>query len=515
MGVDLSSAKLYLIDPSALLSGVSERIEEGSLNGRIAIHEAHLVDIEERRNAGKISGIVEAEELEKLKEVTERMLIPLEVVSGERGKTVNESVRKYCASTGAILVTADEIQRSIAEISGINYFYIENRSKSISLESMFDENTMSVHLKEGTTPKAKKGKPGSWEFKELSNKVLSSTDIRRVVSEILREVRLRSDSFIESERKGSMIIQLQNYRIVITRAPLSDGWEVTVTRPVARKKLEDYNLPEEVKERLALRAEGIIVAGSPGMGKTTFAQALSEFYSLRGKIVKTIESPRDMHLPPEITQYSKSYAELGELHDILLLSRPDYTVFDEMRNDEDFRLYVDLRLAGIGMVGVVHATTPIDAIHRFLNRADLGTIPNIVDTVIFIKNGNVDRIYTLEMKVKMPTGLKESDLTRPVVEVKDFMTNKVEYEIYVFGEQIMIIPVKGVKASNALEDKVMKVVSKYMPEAQVRSENGELIVEIPRKEVSRYNKRIASQLHKIERRNGVKIRVRMSEESEE
>jgi len=127
----------------------------------------------------------------------------------------------------------------------------------------------------------------------------------------LREVRLRSDSFIESERKGSMIIQLQNYRIVITRAPLSDGWEVTVTRPVARKKLEDYNLPEEVKERLALRAEGIIVAGSPGMGKTTFAQALSEFYSLRGKIVKTIESPRDMHLPPEITQYSKSYAELG------------------------------------------------------------------------------------------------------------------------------------------------------------------------------------------------------------
>jgi len=108
-----------------------------------------------------------------------------------------------------------------------------------------------------------------------------------------------------------------------------------------------------------------------------------------------------------------------------------------------------------------------------LNRADLGTIPNIVDTVIFIKNGNVDRIYTLEMKVKMPTGLKESDLTRPVVEVKDFMTNKVEYEIYVFGEQTMIIPVKGVKASNALEDKVMKVVSKYMPEAQVRSENGE------------------------------------------
>jgi ATPase len=32
------------------------------------------------------------------------------------------------------------------------------------------------------------------------------------------------------------------------------------------------------------------------------------------------------------------------VRDILLLSRPDYTVYDEVRNTPDFELYKDLRL---------------------------------------------------------------------------------------------------------------------------------------------------------------------------
>ena len=30
------------------------------------------------------------------------------------------------------------------------------------------------------------------------------------------------------------------------------------------------------------------------MGKTTFAQALAEYYAYKNKIVKTVESPRDL-----------------------------------------------------------------------------------------------------------------------------------------------------------------------------------------------------------------------------
>ena len=143
--------------------------------------------------------------------------------------------------------------------------------------------------------------------------------------------------------------------------------------------INDYELSEKLRKRIEEQAEGILIAGSPGEGKSTFASALTEFYASQEKIVKTIEAPRDMQLKDEVTQYAISHASSQEIHDILLLSRPDYTVFDEMRNFEDFRLFSDLRLAGIGLAGVVHATNPVDAIQRFLGKTELGIIPHIID----------------------------------------------------------------------------------------------------------------------------------------
>ena len=75
-----------------------------------------------------------------------------------------------------------------------------------------------------------------------------------------------------------------------------------------------------------------------------------------------------MQLPPSVTQYSLTKASHNELRDILLLTRPDYTIYDEVRNLEDFSLFADLRLAGVGMAGVVHASNPIDSIQRFIGK---------------------------------------------------------------------------------------------------------------------------------------------------
>ena len=67
-----------------------------------------------------------------------------------------------------------------------------------------------------------------------------------------------------------------------------------------------------------------------------------------------------------------------------------------MRNTAHFRLFADLRLSGVGMVGIVHATSPIDAIQRFIGRIELGVIPQIIDTVIFIKSGNIEKVFDVE-----------------------------------------------------------------------------------------------------------------------
>jgi len=326
-----------------------------------------------------------------------------------------------------------------------------------------------------------------------------------VIRQIMERVRTHPNSFIEYEGSGLTIVQLDEYRIVITRPPFSDGYEVTAVRPVARLSLEDYRLPRKLVERLEQQAEGILIAGAPGMGKTTFAQALAEYYHRKGRVVKTIESPRDMVLPPEITQYSKSYATSEEIHDVLLLSRPDYTVFDEMRDTKDFQLYADLRLAGVGMIGVVHATSPIDAIQRFIGRVELGMIPSIVDTVIFIKNGNVEKVYSLETTVKIPHGLKEEDLARPVVVVRDFLTGEAEYELYVFGERTFVVPIKKqhgrmsieeYKVKSALERALQRIIGDDGYEVKVDSSASLVVIELS---AERYNFLLGKPRRKLER----------------
>ncbi|MEM3280347.1 MAG: ATPase, T2SS/T4P/T4SS family [Saccharolobus sp.] len=500
------------LDKSALLFGFSKYLEKGIINGNIIIHKSLITELERESNEGLVSAEIALDEVKRIKEVTERVLVNFEIVDdGSNKGDVNETIREYCAKKGCIIVTAYETQRKICEVMGIPYYFLQPIDQNLSFERFFDSETMSVHIKEDTVPRAKKGRPGNWKFVSLSDTPLLSTDVRRIANEIINAVRFVKGSFIEIERKGSLIIQLSDYRVIITRPPLSDGWEITIARPVVRKKLEEYNLDDKLIKRLEQRAEGIIIAGAPGMGKTTFAQALAEYYMRLGKVVKTVESPRDMHLPPDITQYSKNYAEIGELHDILLLSRPDYTVYDEMRNDEDFRLYIDLRLAGVGMIGVVHATSPIDAIHRFVNRADIGTIPNILDTIIFIHSGNVAKVYTLEMTVKVPAGLREADLARPVVEIKDLITGKTEYEIYVFGEQTMIVPVnKGIE-SNSIQFKISKIVNNVIPNATVTFENGEYIITIPKDEIGKYNRKLVQRLKRFEKKTNTKIKIKLSE----
>ena len=433
---------------------LSKQIETGEIRtDQILIHEAAFLLLEKLSYENKAKGFLGLEEVARLRsqgyehgfEVKFSGIRPRESELGKLSlDEVNGKSIEIALENTAVFVTADKVQERVAKARGAEYKIVRKglpKNNKIKIEKYFDENTMSVHLKEQLEPVAKKGMPGSWKLEQIAKTKLSKDKLQELSRDIIETANVREDGFVEIERPGSTIVQLEKYRIVITKPPFSDGWEITAVRPLKHLSLEDYNLSEKLLERVQEQAEGILIAGSPGMGKSTFAQALAENYAEHERIVKTIEAPRDLMLKESVSQYSIAQGDGQEIHDILLLSRPDHTIFDEMRNTNDFELFSDLRLAGIGLAGVVHATNPIDAIQRFVGRVELGVIPYVIDTVLFVRKGTVEKTLSLEMTVKVPAGMTESDLARPVVVVSDFDTGKPQFEMYSYGEQTVVIPV--------------------------------------------------------------------------
>ncbi|MHA1895017.1 MAG: ATPase, T2SS/T4P/T4SS family, partial [Candidatus Helarchaeota archaeon] len=437
---------------------IFELIENKKLEGTpviILIPRTVLAEIEYQANQRKKTGFDGLNNLKRLRLISNYNIEvvghrpTLEEIKLSPGGELDYLIREEANKEDAILITSDKIQAACAEAEGIKTLFIREEvlRPKYNIESFFDKRTMSVHLKENLLPFAKRGTPGAWKLQKISDEILFYEDLKQLAYDIIYNARKGKEGLIEIEEKGATVVQLHDFRIVITEAPFSERLEITAVRPILKMKLEDYNLSPSLLERLETSAEGILIAGPPGSGKSTFASALAEFYKEKGKIVKTMEKPRDLQVPAEVTQYTALSGDMEKTSDLLFLVRPDFTIFDEIRKTKDFEIYTDLRLSSVGMIGVIHSKTAVDAIQRFFSRLELGIIPQVIDTVIFIDSGYVNEknVITLNMTVKVPYGMTDSDLARPVVEIRDFQ-GTILYEIYTFGEQIVVIPVKSPKS---------------------------------------------------------------------
>ncbi|MDD5254283.1 MAG: PINc/VapC family ATPase [Candidatus Nanoarchaeia archaeon] len=517
----------YVIDTSAVIEkAVTNLVDKAMIKGTIFIPRAVIAELERQANSGLETGFLGLDELQMLQEMARTGRVKIEII----GNRPNAMQIKYAKSSGeidaiiselafdkdAILITADNVQAEAAKARGIKVKFIEmlGGSGKLEFEKFFDDTTMSIHIKEDCFVYAKKGKPGDWKLIEVSKEKLTGKRIANMAKEVVEKTRGDPKAFVEIARKGSTIVQFRNYRIVIVKPPVSDGWEITAIRPLKVLKLEDYNLPEIIADRVKKQGRGIVVAGETGSGKSTFAQAVAEYYAANGKITKTVESPRDLQLVDNITQYSKNFTTSEEIHDILFLSRPDNVIFDEVRDTPDFSLYVDLRLAGSNCLGVLHSATPIDAVQRFISRLDVGMIPSVLDTIIFIESGKIGKVLTLKMTVKIPEGMSDADLARPVVVVSDFETNKPIFEIYSYGEQTVVIPLGEVpkpKSSPAKEiaaRHLTKELQKYSDKVKVvMVDENKAKVYLPNSVIGKFIGKQGKNVESLEIKLGVKLDV--------
>tara|TARA_B100001559_G_C16493328_1_gene619498 strand:- start:516 stop:1865 length:1350 start_codon:yes stop_codon:yes gene_type:complete len=324
------------------------------------------------------------------------------------------------------------------------------------LENLLEDDVHTLFLKADCPPRTKAGGIGNLRLADVEGADDGEWDTLRLESlqeEILTLVddnRDRSDCFLEIDRKGCQVIQLGDLRISCAWPPFADAREITIVRPVAKLSLGDYEIDPKLISRLSDHHRGVFICGRPGSGKTTLAQAIAEYLDEDvGAMVKTMEAPRDLQLANRITQYAPLEGDLEKTAEIIFLVRPDFVIFDEVRRARDFEIFADVRLAGVGLLGVTHANSALEAIQRLIGKVELGLVSQVLDTILHVESGQIQQVLELRMTVKPPSGMQE-ELARPVIEVVEFPSGKVTHEMFAFGSEIAVVPVDGVASGKGV-----------------------------------------------------------------
>ena len=194
--------KTIIPDTSAVIEGaISKIIAKEDLDyPEIIVPEAVVCELEHQANANRNEGINGLKELQKLQEAQDNGELAI-TFKGKRPTNydiryaksgeIDSLIRDLARSEFGTLVTNDKVQAETAKAQGISVYYFKQEYKhaELSIEKLFDDDTMSVHLKENVVPMAKKGKPGHVEFVKIGDKAYTYSDMLDIYNEILEKSR--------------------------------------------------------------------------------------------------------------------------------------------------------------------------------------------------------------------------------------------------------------------------------------------------------------------------------------
>jgi len=247
-------------DTSVIINGKifdyidKKKVENTELE--IIVPEAVVSELEHLANAGRDIGVLGIERIIELKKKTNLKIF------GERpkmedikAKRMDNTIMNAAKQNDATLLTSDFVLAKIAELNDVKVEFIKFEAPEPAVFKFFDDETLSIHLKANTVL-AKKGKIGNINLVQIGK--TSEEEIEKYAKEISDYV--YSNGFAEITGRGVLVAQIKDFRIVFAKPPFSDGYEITVVRPIVKKTLEEYKISNKLLNRLKLRAEGIFIS---------------------------------------------------------------------------------------------------------------------------------------------------------------------------------------------------------------------------------------------------------------
>ena len=209
-------------DTSVIIDGrISERVDAGEFTGStVVIPEAVVGELEAQANDGRETGWEGLAELGRLVEHEEANEITVEYV-GRRPEVLEKRdagegeidalIRDVAVDRAATLVTSDEVQAEVARAKGFEVTYLEPETRTVeelAIEEFFDEKTMSVHLKVGVAPMAKRGSVGEMRYDAIRETPLTEDDLREYAADIEEAARHHPEGFVEfDESFGALRVE--------------------------------------------------------------------------------------------------------------------------------------------------------------------------------------------------------------------------------------------------------------------------------------------------------------------